>query len=81
MPVALVKEPFFLGSRYFPKGRAEIQEDDLAHPLVIARCDVLGVEQSSPIADERDTENEPDKRSRRGRRPRSDDNGLSDVLP
>lgn len=80
MPVALVKEPFFLGSRFFPKGRAEIQEDDLEHPLVIARCDVFGVEKSTPNTDEQDTENEPDKRGRRGRRPRGNDNGLSDIL-
>ena len=81
MPVALVKEPFFLGSRFFQKGRAELLESDLDHPLVVARCHVYEVAPVASYVPESEPENESgNKPSRRGRRPRSDGNGLSDIL-
>ena len=80
MPVALVKEPFFLGSRFFQKGRAELLESDLDHPLVVARCHVYEAAPVPSDALKSEPENEPDKRRGRGRRPHSDDNGLSDIL-
>ncbi len=80
MPVALVKEPFFLGSRFFQKGRAELLEGDLDHPLVVARCHVYEAATVASDAPESEPENEPDKRRGRGRRSYSDSDGLSDIL-
>lgn len=80
MPVALVKEPFFLGSRFFQKGRAELLEGDLGHPLVVARCHVYEAATVASDVPESEPENEPDKRRGRGRRPHSDSDGLSDIL-
>ena len=80
MPVALVKEPFFLGSRFFQKGRAELLESDLTHPLVQSRCHVYEVTPVASDVSKSEPENEPDKRRGRGRRSHSDSDGLSDIL-
>lgn len=83
MIAVLVKQPFFIGKRYFPKGRAELNEADLGNYLVQSRTVVFGgglkttpeakTADNTEVSTDETSDNDVQSRSgRRGRRPRSD---------
>ena len=86
MPDVLVKFPFVFTdvngtSRFMTAGRHFIEDADLENPLVKSRSVVFGGNHGTPEKKEEpdDRPIQPERRGR-GRKPRSDSDGLQDIL-